>query len=359
MLILEGRPAEAVLDGAIGLALATGQHLVLDGPLEGSDRAVALAAIKLSDPSRVEETERLLAKTGPLELRFATPRAAVHVLDLPEPGAVPRVLSSLSWALALSGKTSELRLRGPNYVENYPTFHDLRLAWVPWASQFGLRVALELSQAGFAGESGEMVALLDPAPALTSLHAGHRGLLRQATVIAAVAGGRHEEGLLAAEQAARVLRRQGVIAEAERVPLPVAASAPARPRWAVTVLAEFESSIVAASALAPSEARVGTERDAANAAGDRAAGKLIRFLSRRGALDAWTAERLLLPAFLSAAGLGARAGPPPSSHYTTSEVTDALVELAKLARLVLPVRAVVDGAIGEEGVVVVAPANLA
>ena len=117
--------------------------------------------------------------------------------------------------------------------------------------------------------------------------------------------------------------------------------------------------MVAASEVAPSEARVGAERDAANAAGDRVAAKLTRFLSRRGALDAWTAERLLLPGFLSAAGLGARAGPPPSSHYTTSEVTPGLVELAKLARLALPVRAVVDGAIGEEGAVVVAPANVA
>jgi RNA 3'-terminal phosphate cyclase len=184
-------------------------------------------------------------------------------------------------------------------------------------------------------------------------------LLRQASIVAAVAGGRHEEGLLAAEQAARVLRRQGVIAEPERVPLPVAVSAPARPRWAVTVLAEFESSIVATSELAPIGARVGAEREAASAAGDRVAARLTRFLSRRGALDAWTAERLLLPSFLSAAGLGARAGPPPSSHYTTSEVTQALVELATLARLALPVRAVVDGAVGEEGVVVVAPANLA
>lgn len=359
MLTLEGRPAEAVLDGAIGLALATGQRLTLDGPLEGADRALALAAIRLADPARVPEAEKLLARNGPFELPLSPPRAGVHLLELPEQGAVPRALSTLCWPLAVLGKPSVLRLRGPNHVENQPTFHALRLGWAPWASHFGLRVSLELSQAGFAGEEGEVVAMLDPAPALTSLHAGHRGLLRQATIVAAVAGGRYEDGLLAAEQAARVLRRQGVIAEAERVPLPVGTSAQARPRWAITAVAEFESAIVTASEIAPVVARVGAERDAASAAGDRVAAKLARFLSRRGALDAWTAERLLLPSFLSAAGLGARAGPPPSCHFTTTEVTAALVELATLARLALPVRAVVDGAPGEEGLVVVAPATVA
>ena len=65
--------------------------------------------------------------------------------------------------------------------------------------------------------------------------------------------------------------------------------------------------------------------------------------------------RLLLPSFLCAAGLGARAGTPPSCHYTTSDVTTALLQLATTARQALSVRAVVDGAQGEEGMIVVAP----
>ena len=46
------------------------------------------------------------------------------------------------------------------------------------------------------------------------LHAVHRGLLRQVTVVAAVAGGRQESALEAAQQVVRAMRRQGVIAEA-------------------------------------------------------------------------------------------------------------------------------------------------
>jgi RNA 3'-terminal phosphate cyclase len=344
---LGGHPSQAVLDGAIGLALATGVPLRLRAPLQGPDLSLALAAVKLGGDC--EAARELLSRSGEVEVAVPHPRAGVHVLDLPHPGAVARALSTLSWPLALLGKPSELHLRGPNHSDDTPTFHDLRLGWAPFASQFGLKIALELTQAGFGTEEGEIVATLDPAPALTPLRAVHRGLLRQVTVVAAVGGGRHEAAQDAAQRVVRAMRRRGVIAEAERVPLPFAASSPARSRWAITATAEFEHSVVTVSALGQAPALVAPEQ------GDRLAERLARFLGRRGALDATMAERLLLPSFLCAAGLGARAGAPPSCHYTTSEVTAALLELATIARQALPVRAVVDGAEGEEGVVVVAP----
>jgi len=177
----------------------------------------------------------------------------------------------------------------------------------------------------------------------------HRGILRQVTVVAAVGGGRYEAAQEAAQQVVRAMRRRGVIAEAERVPLPLPSSSTARSRWAITATAEFENSVVTVSALGQAPALVGPEQ------GDRVAERLSRFLERRGALDSVMAERLLLPAVLCAGGLGARAGTPPSCHYTTSEVTGSLLQLATTVRQALPVRAVVDGAEGEEGVVVVAP----
>ncbi len=342
-------PAQAVLDGALGLALATGVPLRLRSPLAGADLQLALAAVKLGDPAAVEAAREQLSKPG-TELTLPHPRAGVHLLDLPAPGAVARALCTLSWPLAVLGKPAELRLRGPNHSDGTPSFHDLRLGWAPLAAQFGLKLSVELTLAGFEEDSGEMVAALDPAPALTPLHIVHRGLLRQVSIVAAVAGGRHEAALEAAEQAVRALRRQGVIAEAERVPLP---SAQGKGRWAVTATAEFEHSIVSVSELGPAPALGGSEPQAI---GDRVAQRLGLFLQRRGAVDAATAERLLLPSFLCAAGLGARAGTPPSCHYTASEITPALLELATIARQALPIRAVVDGAEGEEGVIVVAPA---
>src|SRR5437762_1544230 len=228
------RPAQAVFDGAIGLALATGVPLRLRGPLTDADLALAVAAVKLGGDG--EPAREQLSAEGEIELTLPRPRAGVHLLDLPAPGAVARALWTLSWPLALLGKPSELRLRGPNHVENTPTFHDLRLGWAPLAAQFGLKLSLELTQAGFSNEDGELVASLG--------------------------------------------------------------------QWGAD----------------------------ASSVGNRVAQRLGRFLERRGALDAGMAERLLLPSFFCAAGLGARAGNPPSCSYTTSEVTAALVELATLAR---------------------------
>lgn len=344
-------PAPAVLDGALGLALATGSRLDIRGPLKGADLAVALAAIKLgSDAAAVEAARDQLSTPGSHGLALSPPRPGVHVLDLPAPGAVARALWTLPWSLALLGKPSTLHLRGPNHSEGAPSFHELRLGWARLAARFGLRLALELTQAGFGEDSGDVVATVEPAPAFTPLHAVHRGLLRQVTVVAAVGGGRHESALEAAQQVVRAMRRQGVLAEAERVPLPLSPSAQARARFALTASAEFEKSLVTVSEL-------GQWGGDAAAVGERVAQRLGGFLRRRGALDATMAERLLLPSFLCAAALGARAGTPPTCHYSTSEVTGPLLELATLARQALPVKAVVDGAQGEEGVVVVAPAT--
>lgn len=360
-------PSPALLDGAVALALASGSPLRLEGPLEPADAAVVLAAVKIcapDSPAQLDAARALLAGTGPVDVPLGRPRAGSYSLQIPVAAGVSRALCALAWPLALTGKPSTLRIFGPNHGPGVPTFHELRLCWAQLAMRFGLRVSLELPAADFDDNEGELVADLDPAPALTALQLVHRGLLQQVTVVAATTGGSHEEPLRAAERAARRLRAHGINAEAERVPLAHVNSGTQRPRWALTALAEFEKSLVCASALpAPARATAEPARPlrapepdgAAEEAGDRVAAMLASFISRRGALDGPTAERMLIPAALCAAGLGARAGPPPACHFTTSEVTRGLLEVAQLVRRALPVRAVVDGAEGEEGLVVVTP----
>jgi RNA 3'-terminal phosphate cyclase len=351
--------APSLLDGALALALATDAPLRLVGPLNGADAALVMAAARIGDADAAEATRAALGCTGPVELTLGHARAGVHVLDLREDGAVARAVWALCWPLALLGRPSELRLSGPNHCDGQATFHDLRLGWVPLASRFGLKVALELPLAGFDGETGEMIASLDPAPALTALHLVHRGILRQVSIVAATAQGRDDDPVRAAEAAARRLRAHGVIAEPERVPLPHPHGSRGG-RWALTAVAEFENSIFTASTVGARRERpalLGPQpKPPAEEAGERVAERLGRFLAAGGALDGRMAERLLVPAILCAAGLGARAGTAPTCHFTTSNVTEGLVSLATLARRMLPVKAVVDGAVGDEGVVVVAPA---
>ena len=356
-------PSPPLLDGAVALALASGSPLRLEGPLGSDDAAVVLAAVKVcapDSPATLEAARAALGRAETIELPLGRPRAGSYSLQLPSASAAARTLCALTWPLAITGRPSSLRLFGPNHGAGAPTFHELRLGWAQLAARFGLRLSLDLPAADFDGTDGELVAELDPAPALTALQLVHRGLLQHVRVVAATTGGSHEEPLRAAQRAARKLRSHGIIAEPERVPLAHVANGVTRPRWALTVVAEFEKSLSVASAIpAPSReemARLRPEGDGpAELVGDEVAGRLATFVSRRGALDGPMAERLLMPAVLCAAGLGARAGPPPACPFTTSEVTRGLLELAQLARKILPVRAVVDGAEGEEGLVVVTP----
>jgi RNA 3'-terminal phosphate cyclase len=383
VLDLPEAPPEALLDGAIALALATGATLQLAAKPTGADLEVLAAAARMSGEAAENALRSAPAGSGPVRIALSRPRAGSYSIELREPSSAARVAVALSWPLSLVGRPSELRLRGPNHSAGVATFHDLRLAWAPLAAAFGLLAQLELRAAAFAwdpAEQGELVLSLDPAPALTPLHRAHRGLLRQVTLVGASGAGGQKEALRASGAAERKLRLRGVNADAERVPLPLPPSAsqhgnPAR-RWALTAVAEFEHAVVSMSGVPqaaspsawPSAAASGAtgatgatgSPEAADAAeselvGSRVADALSRFLSSRGALDGQAAERALIPAILCAAGLGARAGPPPLCHFTTTEVTVAQVALAALAHKVVPVRAVIDGAPGEEGVVVVAP----
>jgi RNA 3'-terminal phosphate cyclase len=370
ILELPEAPPAALLDGAIAIALAAGVTLRLAAPLDDAGAEVVQAAAMLSgDDTATDAVRAALARQGRVDIDLPRPRPGAHSLSLREPASVARVAMALSWPLGLLGRPSELRLRGVNHCSAAPGFHELNLSWVPQASAFGLRARLELRGAAFAGdppEQGELLLALDPAPALTPLHLAHRGLLRQVTVLGASGSAGHDDVRRAVDEALRLLRLHGVNASGERVPLPLAHSGGTR-RWVLTAVAELEHSVVSVSAVpVPGPARssagigpgsgsaAGSDREP-EALGARAADALNAFLSSRGALDGPSAERMLVPAILCAAGLGARAGPPPQCHFSTTEVTAAQVALAALAHTVLPVRAAIDGSPGEEGVVVVAP----
>src|SRR2546423_6513614 len=311
--------APSLLDGALAFALSTGAPLRLVGPLNGADAAVVMAAARIGDAERLDATRGALGRTGPVELTLGHPRAGVHVLELREDGAVPRALWALAWPLALLGRPSELRLSGPNHCEGLATFHDLRLGWVPLAARFGLKVALELPLAGFDDENGEMIAALDPAPALTPLQLVHRGILRQVTVVAATAQGRDEEPLRAAQAAARRLRVHGVIAEPERVPLPHPQGSRGG-RWSLTAVAEFQNSVFTASALGARRERpelLGPQpKSPPEEAGERVAERLRRVLAAGGGPRRRHAGAPLGAALPLPAGPGARRGGAPPRRLT-------------------------------------------
>lgn len=356
---LAGAPEPSVLDGAVALALATSATLRLAEPPRGAGAEVVLAAAQLSrSEAAVAAARAALAGTGPVELSLPPPQAGSHALSVRAPGAVARIATSLCWPLALAGGRSELRLRGPNHGGASPGFHDLTLAWAAQAARFGLRAALELRAAAFAvdpADQGELVLTLEPLEALTPVQLAHRGLLRQVTLLAGSGASAHDEARRALEEALRLLRLQGVNAEAERVPLPPPRLSGSR-RWVLTAIADLEHVVVSTSASPEGAPDPGPgSAGEPEALGARVASALDSFLSAQGALDGAAAERLLLPAILCAAGLGSGRPSPSRCLLTTTEVTPAQIALAALAHTVLPVRAALDGPAGSPGILATAP----
>src|SRR5260370_6458576 len=94
-------PPPDVLDGALGLALATGSALRVTGPLKGADLDIAAAAVKLGDPDAVHAAREPLSPPGPRAPRLPHPRARMHVPELTSPVAVARPPCSRPSPLAL------------------------------------------------------------------------------------------------------------------------------------------------------------------------------------------------------------------------------------------------------------------
>jgi RNA 3'-terminal phosphate cyclase (ATP) len=268
------------------------------------------------------------------------------VLDIGTAGSTPLLLQTLCWPLALAGGPSTLTLRGGTHQDHAPSFHYLALVWAPAVARLGFKVELSLQAAGFWPEGGgELSARIEPARPMPPLDLRHRGTLREVEVISMVGGLEHDVADRQARQALLALRTAGVVAEVERLPVPVRGSRGSH----VLVVATFDRTRSGHGAIGGREA--GPEQTA-----ERAVAGFRDHLEGRGAVDKHLGDQLLLPAALLAAGLVP--GPPgvvPATRYTVGEVTGHLLANAEVIRRFLDVEVAVLGREGEPGEVRVQP----
>jgi RNA 3'-terminal phosphate cyclase (ATP) len=346
---------EATLLTALGVALATGRPFVLrrfrasaEQPgLRSQHLALLRAAGALCG-------ERPALEVGSLDVPFLTDgprgggegegspvRPGDYVLDVGAGVSVPALLACLAPGLALAGGGS-LLLRGGTHLADGPLFHALPFVWLPGLRAYGFDADLRLRTAGFAPEGGgEVRAAIPPygggPPALVELPA--RGTLLEAHATALVAGPSLPLAERLAGGAEAALRERGIPCMRSSLPLPSARGQGA----AVLVRAHFEHTVAAFGAAAlPGEAPEETGR--------RAAAGLCALMEGPGAVDGTTAELLLLPAALLAAG---RLGPsrPATTRFQAPGLTPALRGAAEAVRQLLPV----DVALGEDGALQLTP----
>ena len=251
-------------------------------------------------------------------------------------GSTSLVLHTLALPLALAGARSIVTIAGGTHVPFSPPFHFLDRQWAVLLRRLGLDVDLRLERAGYypAG-GGEIRARIGPAAALAPIRLGPRGRLESLEGLSSVS---HLPRSIAGRQRRRALARfeaQGLAAAIRVADLP----SPGKGSMLLLVAAYAGGGRACFAAL-------GARGKRAEAVADEACDALLAFESTRGAVDAHTADQLLLPLAL--------AGGP--SEFPVPAVTSHLATNADIIHRFLPCAIEIDGATGEEGLVRITPA---
>ncbi len=327
------------LRAALSLSLATAKPFVLESARnrcgEPGLGASELACVKAAQAISGASVDGATVGSTRLSFEPKLVRSGSYLLDLGAAGPIPQVVQVLAPALSLCGGATTLKLRGTTHCPGLATLHDLNLIWLPTLREAGYDLEVELAAAGWGEEGGGEVSVqVRPARAAATFERRTRGTLREVRALSLLSN--FDFGL-AGRQSERVLQRlreRGIYAEGENLPVP----APRSKGALCLISAVFERSRAGFSRVCLSEQ--------VEQAADRAAQELVEFMSGRAALDGPTAQLLLVPLALAAAGLqgGARA----QSRLTAPALTEELAAVAELVGAFLEVEvALLSGPEGE------------
>lgn len=325
-----------VLRGALTLSATTGQAIRLTRiRARRSSPGLRLQHLRLIDLlARACDAFVDGAVPGSQTLYFE-PRRQPHwdsVIDVHTPGALTLVLQTLLVPISFSPQTCRPRLVGVTHAARCPAFENLAWHWLPLLERAGYRAEIKLQNAGFAPKGGGIVhATIDPVSVISPLQLTRRGALLRVSGRSVVAG-------LSPSVAERQRRQVMARLRGLDVPLSLDATvvmAPVPGAYNV-LLAEFEHSQQCLCTL-------GELGKPPEAVANEAAEALLAFLARPGAVDAHTADQLLLP-------LSCATG---DSQISTTQVSEHLLVAAELIDRFLAATVSIDGQPGEPGQILI------
>lgn len=343
MIEIDGSMGEGggqVLRSALSLSLLTGKGIRLrniranrDKPGLRPQHLLAVQAAGQISKARIEGD-----RMGSQLITFA-PGAVIpgeYHFDIGTAGATTLVLQTLLLPLAMGQRLSRLSITGGTYVPWSPCFHYLDWHWRKLLRQMGIPFALEMPMAGFYPPGGgELIAVIPGNAKPTAIQLPSRGSLRRIRGISAVA---NLPMSIAERQQAQAMKRLALLAPKTEVDIQLE-SLPAHSKGTLLLLlAVFEQSQACFFALGAIHKRA---EQVANESVDH----LARFFNSDGAIDPWLADQSLLPLAIA----------EKASIIRTSNVTTHLLTNAEVIRHFLPVKIMVDGALGEAAMVNVYP----
>ncbi len=277
---------------------------------------------------------------GSVELSFnpGEPRGGTYSFDIGTAGSTSLVLQTLIPALLFAGKRSSVTITGGTHVPFSPPFHFLSGVFVPFLERLGINVRLAVEAYGFypKGE-GRIRGDVFPAGSIGSLNLMRRGAVNN------VAGHSGVRGLplsIAVRQQRAAFARIASCAEelADRTAIE-AVSVPGYGQGTfVCLTCKSEYSLAGFSSL-------GARGKPAEEVGAEAASEVITYYRSGAALDRHLADQIVL--YLALSG--------NESCFTTEAVTDHLLTNLWAIGLFHPYRYVVEGKLGEKGIVRITP----
>lgn len=257
-------------------------------------------------------------------------RAGSFHFDIGTAGSTSLVLQTILVPLSMATAASSVTVTGGTHVPWSPCFDYLHIHWLPYVRRIGLDLDLALDLAGFYPQGGGRVrATVRPVANLAPLQVIERGGLRRIRGISAVAN--LDDSVAERQRRQAVHRLEGCCGtvEIELVRMP------SRFRGTLLLLvAEFEQSQC-------SYYSIGARGKPAERVADEAVDALEEFLAADGAIDQYLADQLILP-------LGCA---PGTSELRTAKVTQHLLTNAEIVRRFVARPIVVEGTIGQSGVV--------
>jgi RNA 3'-terminal phosphate cyclase (ATP) len=297
-------------------------------------RAQHLQAVRAAAQVCSAQVEGAEMGSQSLVFRPGEIRSGRFKLNIGTAGATTLVLQTIFLPLSRASGESSVSITGGTHVSWSPCFHYLDQHWLLFMRQMGFDADLNLELAGFYPQGGGLIrSTIRSLDKIAPMQLTERGKLKQVRGLSAVANLKRS---IAERQRAQVIRRLG-----DRYYLNDIRIINLRARFKGTFLlliAEFE----AGQSCYFSLGKIGKP---AERVADEAVDQMEAFMDTQATVDQYLADQLLLPmAFASG-----------SSEIKTSKVSQHLITNAEVIRAFLPVEIVIEGQLGQPGVVRVQP----
>ncbi len=215
-------------------------------------------------------------------------RSGEFRFDIGTAGATTLVLQTIFIPLSLAKESSHVTITGGTHVPWSPSFHYLKMHWLPFMERLGFRAKLNMIEAGFYPQGGGKITVeIYPIQTILPLRILERGNLKTIHGISAYANLEVSVAERQKQRAGEMLRQHQLPHEMEILRLPAQ-----RKNTMMLLLGEFEHSRCCYFAL-------GARGKPAEKVAQEAADALLKFLATSGVFDEYLADQLLIPLALA------------------------------------------------------------